>query len=89
MPILGPVDTGSVGAHAAFAMGLDTASFITCCKSQQEARTLPPGAIVGDTKGGLTFTDDVAAALESRSFGGWMEIEPVPGERWTIIVLNR
>jgi hypothetical protein len=89
MPILGPVNSGSTGAHAAFAMGLDTTSFITACKSQAEARKLPPGAIVGATKGGLTFTDEVAATLESRSLGGWMEIEPVPGERWTVIVLNR
>ncbi len=39
--------------------------------------------------GGLTFTDDVAAVLESRSYGGWQEIELSESERWTVITLNR
>jgi hypothetical protein len=68
-------------------MGLDTSSIVRAC-NLEEARMLPPGAIVGDTCGGLTFTDDVAAVLEARSFGGWQELEVFPGERWTIIVLN-
>jgi hypothetical protein len=51
-------------------------------------RSLPPGAIVGDMHGGLTFPDDIAAALEARSIAGWHDIEPAPGERWTVIVLN-
>jgi hypothetical protein len=54
----------------------------------EEARALPPGSIIGDRHGGLTFTDDVSAVLESRSLGGWQEIEPVAGQRWTIIVIS-
>jgi len=83
MPILGP----RTGTSSAFAMGVDTSSIVTKC-TLAEARTLPPGSIVGDVHGGLTFTDEVAAALESRSLGGWQEIELIPEERWTIIVLN-
>lgn len=78
---------GSGGAHSAFAMGLDTSSIVRAL-TLEEARTLTPGSVVGDTHGGLTFSDDVAAVLEARSLGGWQEIELAPGERWTIIVLN-
>jgi hypothetical protein len=76
-------------SQSAFGLSLDVSSFITKCSSAQDARRLPSGAIVGDRNGGLTFTDDVASVLESRSLSGWMEVEPVPGEPWTIIVLNR
>ncbi len=56
----------------------------------QEARSLPRGSVVGDLHGGVTFTDQIAAALESRSRIGWREVEPVPGgDRWTVIFLDR
>jgi hypothetical protein len=55
----------------------------------KEAKCLPAGSIVGDLHGGLTFTDAVAAALETRSFGGWQEVRAPSGETWTIILLNR
>jgi hypothetical protein len=57
--------------------------------SVEAARALPLGSIVGDTHGGLTFSDAVAFALEKRSPGGWREIETSPGSFWTIIVLSR
>jgi hypothetical protein len=73
----------------AFAVRLDPTSFVTKCASQEEARSLPSGAVVGDRNGGLTFTDVVASVLESRSHSGWLEVETSTGDRWTIIVLNR
>ena len=75
--------------HAAFAASMDTASIITKLASVKEARALPPGAIVGDLHGGLTFTDAVAAALEARSSGGWREVQMPAGETWTLIILTR
>ena len=77
------------GSSPAFALGLDMTSVIKCVANAKEARVLPPGSVIGDCAGGLTFTDAVAAVLESRSRTGWREIEPVPGERWTIIVLDQ
>jgi hypothetical protein len=62
---------------------------VTRVVSVEQARALPPGSVVGDAHGGLTFTDAVASALESRSAGGWQEIETSPGSYWTIIVLSR
>jgi hypothetical protein len=38
--------------------------------------------------GGLTFSDAVAAVLESRSVDLWREA-PIEGQSWTIIVLHR
>ena len=55
----------------------------------EEARSLPRGTVVGDVHGGLTFTDAVAAVLESRSQRGWYEAQGSDGNRWTVIVLNR
>jgi hypothetical protein len=71
------------------AMAIDTESIVTKLVSVKEARSLPSGAIVGDLHGGLTFTDAVAALLESRSTGGWREVQCPTGEIWTIIILNR
>jgi crotonobetainyl-CoA:carnitine CoA-transferase CaiB-like acyl-CoA transferase len=71
------------------AFALDTASIVTRLSSVKEVHALPPGAIVGDLHGGLTFTDAVAACLEARSSGGWQEIQAPTGEIWTIIILNR
>ena len=87
MQILGPLPTGS--NRPAFALGVDPGSIVTKIASIKEARALPPGSIVGDLHGGLTFTDAVAAALEARSTGGWQEMQVPSGEIWTIIILNR
>jgi crotonobetainyl-CoA:carnitine CoA-transferase CaiB-like acyl-CoA transferase len=87
MQILGPISSGA--SQPAFALGVDTGSIVRCVASPNEARVLPAGTIVGDLHGGLTFTDAVAAALESRSTGGWQEMQVPSGEIWTIIILNR
>jgi|KBSSwiStaDraftv2_1062776.scaffolds.fasta_scaffold3421537_1 crotonobetainyl-CoA:carnitine CoA-transferase CaiB-like acyl-CoA transferase len=87
MQILGPTQSGA--NRPAFALGVDTGSIVTRLTTVQEARALPPGSIVGDLHGGLTFTDAVAAALEGRSAGGWQELQVASGEIWTIIILNR
>ena len=87
MQILGPATSSA--NHPAFALGIDTSSIVSRLDSVKEARTLPPGSIVGDLHGGLTFTDAVAAALEARSSGGWQEMQVPSGQIWTIIILNR
>jgi crotonobetainyl-CoA:carnitine CoA-transferase CaiB-like acyl-CoA transferase len=87
MQILGPATSG--GNRPAFAFGIDTGTIVRTLGTVKEARALPPGTIVGDLHGGLTFTDAVAAALESRSTGGWQELQIPSGEIWTIIILNR
>lgn len=56
--------------------------------SVETARKLPRGSVVGDGHGGVTFTDAVAAILESRSNQGWKEVE-LAGKLWTVIVLDR
>jgi hypothetical protein len=68
---------------------LDVSSIVVKVSSVKEARALPAGSMVGDRHGGLTFTDAVAAALESRSIGGWQEAPSSGGEIWTVIILNR
>ena len=67
---------------------LDTACIVRKLASVPEALALPAGSVVGDLHGGLTFTDAVAAALESRSSGGWQEVQ-AGGETWTLIIVNR
>jgi hypothetical protein len=58
---------------------------VTC---ESEALALPTGTAVGDCWGGRSFTDNVAAVLESRSCEGWREVEE--GQtRWTFIVIER
>ncbi len=89
MQILGPTSAGAPGNRPAFALGLDTTSIVQKIASAKEARALPRGSVVGDLHGGLTFTDAVAAALESRSLSGWQEIRTSSGETWTVIVVNR
>ncbi len=89
MEIPGPATASTTGTRGAFTMALDMSAVVTKCATVKEARALPWGSVVGDMYGGLTFTDEVAAALESRSYGGWQEVEPVPGQNWTVIVLNR
>jgi hypothetical protein len=90
MEILGHM-TGGAGAaqKPAFTLGMNMSNVIRTIASVEEVRGLPQGSIVGDTHGGLTFSDVIASALEARSLGGWQEIEASPGDRWTIIVLNR
>lgn len=89
MPLLGPASSGPFGRQPAFAIGLSVSAIVRKCETAKEARALPAGSVVGDIYGGLTFTDEVAAIFESRSYGGWQEIEPAPGEHWTVITLNR
>lgn len=89
MQISGPATAGA-SSTPAFTVGLDTSKFVTRIASVQEARALPPGTVVGDAHGGLTFSDHVATILESRSRDGWHEVEVAPGgERWTLIVVDR
>ena len=71
------------------AVAVDEESIITQLSNTRDAKSLPAGSIVGDVHGGLTFTDAVAAILESRSAGGWYEIQTPAGKVWTIIALNR
>jgi len=68
---------------------LDTSAIIATVSNVREARALPPGSVVGDRHGGLTFTDAVAAALEARSSSGWQETPGPQGEVWTVIVLTQ
>lgn len=89
MQILGSATTGATENRAATAHVLDTTSIVTKVASIKEARALPPGAVIGDLHGGLTFTDAVAAALEARSPGGWREIQASTGQVWTIIILEQ
>lgn len=89
MEIYGPKSATSSGGSPAFALGVDTSAIVTKVQSVKEARALPKGAVVGDLHGGLTFTDAVAAALETRSTSGWQEMRSISGETWTVIVLTR
>jgi len=67
---------------------VDISSIVNRIASVREARALPRGSVVGDLHGGLTFSDAIAAALESRSLHGWQEMHTPSGETWTIIVLD-
>ena len=71
------------------AIVLDTAAVVAKVSSVREARALPAGSVVGDRHGGLSFSDAVAAALETRSQGGWRETPAPGGEIWTVIILDR
>jgi hypothetical protein len=70
------------------AMVVDPSAITKNVSSVKEARALPAGTVIGDLHGGLTFTDAVAAALESRSMSGWQETHGPSGEIWTVIVLH-
>ena len=66
----------------------DAVATIICkVPTVEMARKLPVGSIVGDHYGGVTFSDVVAAILESRSRLGWKELQ-LGGEQWTLIVLD-
>jgi len=87
MSTISPLSS-SPTAPQGFAAALDTSSIITTVASIKQARTLPSGSLVGDLHGGLTFSDAIAAALESRSRCGWREVDTPAGETWTIIALD-
>jgi hypothetical protein len=89
MQIPGPPNTGAEQQSPAIAMRVDTTAIVTKISNVKEARALPAGTVAGDRHGGLTFSDAIAAALESRSMSGWQEVRIAEGEVWTIIVLNR
>jgi len=73
---------------AGCAPALDIESVIRQVNTVSEAQALPEGSIVGDLHGGLTFSDAVATALETRSAEGWREVRSPGGDIWTIIILN-
>lgn len=75
--------------QGAVTVRLDVTTVITTVSTVEEARALPPGALIGDQHGGLTFNDATAYALEKRSCQGWIEVEGPDGSRWTVIRLNR
>ncbi len=87
MGTIQPGGPGGLGSRPAIA--LDLAGIIQKVASVKEARCLPCGTVVGDRHGGLTFTDAVAAVLESRSLSGWRELASPAGEMWTVIVVDR
>lgn len=89
MQMSGHPTTGNEARGPASAMRLDKSAIVTKISTVKEARALPGGAVAGDRHGGLTFSDAIAAVLESRSMGGWQEVQLAEGEVWTIIVLNR
>lgn len=88
MQIRGQDTVEALENHSAVAPRIDTESIIKSIASVKDARALPPGTVVGDLHGGLTFSDAIAAALEARSLGGWQEIHTPSGDTWTIIVLD-
>jgi hypothetical protein len=71
-------------------MQIDLSVIITNVKTADDARALPAGTVVGDTHGGVTFSDAVASELEKRSHTGWCDVfSPADQARWTVILLNR
>jgi len=68
---------------------LNTSNIIRSLSSVREARSLDVGSVVGDFQGGLSFTDAVAAALESRAAEGWREKKGDDDMVWTYIVVTR
>lgn len=67
---------------------LDFRSIVTHVDDASQAMALPKGAVVGDTYGGRSFNDNIAAVLENRSLAGWWEA--VDGQHcWTLICLTR
>jgi hypothetical protein len=72
------------------AMQIDLSVVVTSVKTTEEARGLPCGTVVGDTHGGVTFSDAVALELEKRSRVGWCDVFSGQDQnRWTVIILNR
>jgi len=69
-------------------LAVDLSQVVSELASVKAAWDLPVGSIVGDLHGGLTFTDAIAAALESRSSTGWREVRTSECETWTVIFLD-
>jgi crotonobetainyl-CoA:carnitine CoA-transferase CaiB-like acyl-CoA transferase len=89
MQISGQSITEASSGRQGFALAIDTQSIVSKLANCKEAGALPPGCVVGDLHGGLTFSDAVAAVLESRSVAGWQEMPTESGDVWTVIILNR
>jgi hypothetical protein len=53
-----------------------------------EVENLPKGCVVGDQFGGRSFNDNVAAALERRSYLGWNDYSE-GDQTWTVIRIQR
>jgi hypothetical protein len=72
------------------ARAIDVSVVVTRVRTIEEARSLPVGTVVGDSHGGVTFSDLIAKELEKRSHCGWLDV-PIDSKdsRWTVIVLNR
>ena len=71
-------------------MQFDYEAVITAVHSVEEARALPRGSVVGDRRGGVTFSDAVARVLEQRSACGWTDVKAnEAAQHWTVIYLNR
>ncbi len=71
-------------------MQLDLSAVVTRVQNIAEARLLPPGTVVGDMHGGVTFSDAVASELDRRSHCGWCDVSSGTNERrWTVILINR
>ena len=66
---------------------LETVEIVTLLTEASEVKGLPTGVVVGDKVGGRSFSDNVAAALERRSFGGWQDVSK-GGEQWTLIYIE-
>lgn len=65
---------------------IDVTKVVRNVPDTKTAKSLPCGVMVGDTCGGRSFNDNIAAVLEKRSYAGWGEI--VEGdEHWTVIYL--
>jgi hypothetical protein len=66
----------------------DLSSLVTQVADATQVRELPKGSIVGDQVGGRSFTDNIAAALERRSNGGWQDLDN-GDQRWTVIRIEK
>ena len=83
------MSSGTIVTAMGVAAAMDPAAIVTKITGLNEANTLPPGSVVGDVHGGLTFSDPVAAVLENRSKSGWKEVQMKDGQIWTIIILDQ
>ena len=67
---------------------IENQQIVTCVTEVFEVSALPRGAVVGDKCGGRSFNDNIAAALERRSFSGWQEFKD-GAQSWTLIFIER
>lgn len=65
----------------------ESIQIVTAVAEPSEVMRLPKGAVVGDVWGGRSFNDNVAAALERRSNGGWRDISQ-GDQKWTLILIE-